>query len=247
MTRQRAKGGARHDGVTAHGEMVNTDRNDDPAGSGSDGAGPDDDADFFDRRRARGTRTRLAIVESLIALVEDGRDPVDAQRLAQRARVAERTVHNHFERVGDIYLEAAMLQISRYRDLVAIIPSRGPLHVRIDTTCRHRKHYFEAISPVLNVAWRRIPEVRDWKIALADHHGLLRRQLSTAFAPEIEDRGTGAQLLLDTLDTATGWHNWFILRVEQGISPKKAEEMMALTLGSLLGMSSTGLPPPTMA
>ncbi len=188
----------------------------------------------FDRRRARGSRTRQEIVDALIELIEDGNPQLDTHQVALHAGLADRTLHNHFTRLDDVFTAAAELQSRRHLSLIAIIPPRGSVEFRIRTTCRHRRHYFEAISPVLAVCYRRMHATADWRDALVRHRARLRHQLSTTFAPEIVGRGGDGHLLLETLDAATSWQAWYALCFDREYAPAQAERMLLLTGQSLL-------------
>ena len=63
--------------------------------------------DKVDGRRARGLRTRDAIVSALLELIAEGDIAPTAQRIADRARVSVRSVYQHFVDVEGLYAHGA--------------------------------------------------------------------------------------------------------------------------------------------
>jgi TetR/AcrR family transcriptional regulator of autoinduction and epiphytic fitness len=188
----------------------------------------------MDRRRARGLRTRLDLVEAVIQLIDEGDRRPTAYRTARRAGVSVRTVYNQFAGVEALLHGAVELQTRRHRALVAFVPPHGPVDVRIRATCRQRRQLFETIGPVLAVVYAMTRGSTAFHEALRDHRSRLRNQLNRTLGPEIGAWGGDADWLLGNLEVTTDWQWWHTLRVDHGHSAQMAERMMAFTVASLL-------------
>ncbi len=184
-----------------------------------------------DGRVARGARTRMAIVEATIDLIESGNPRPSTSEVALRAGVSVRLLFHHFADVPLLFRSAAELASARSRPLIGMIPPHGPVDVRIRAMCRQRRQLFEAIAPVLLATQARTTDLGD---VLADLRSLLRRQLVVSLRPEILAQGRSAPVLLESLDQAAGWQNWTSLRFDAGRSAGQAEQVMVYTLTVLL-------------
>ncbi|MHB1090468.1 MAG: TetR/AcrR family transcriptional regulator, partial [Ilumatobacteraceae bacterium] len=58
-----------------------------------------------DHRTMRSQRTRTAISDAMLQLLEEGHDEPRAQQVAQRADVSVRTLFHHFEDMEGLYIE----------------------------------------------------------------------------------------------------------------------------------------------
>lgn len=188
-----------------------------------------------DARTAKGERTRRALVEALVDLVDECGARPTARQVAQRAGVSDRLIYHHFRGVHGLLLAAVALQSERHRYLVFPIPPRGPPELRINALCRQRRHYFEAMTPIYRVAHDRAHAEHGLTELLDRDRALLRDQLAHTLDPELRSRGAGAAELLDALEQATGWHAWRALRDSRGNSAPSAERATAFTAGRLLG------------
>lgn len=184
-----------------------------------------------DGRVARGARRRASIGEATINLIQSGNPQPTTQQVADEAGVSVRLLFHHFEDVQMLYLNAAELQSSRARSLIAIIPPHGPVDLRVAAICHQRRQLFETIAPVLTAVLARTGNRSD---LMADERALLRHQLMVGLRPEILSRGKSARVLLESLDVATGWQSWTSLRVEARRSADEAERVMVYTLTRLL-------------
>jgi AcrR family transcriptional regulator len=180
---------------------------------------------------ARGVRTRNAIVEAAIELIESGNPRPTSREVANQAGVSVRLLFHHFEDVHVLYRSAVEMQSSRNRSLIGIIPPHGPLDRRIRAICHQRRQLFEAITPVLRASGSGDANLPG---ALSDLRTLLRHQLTVSLRPEILARGGDAPLLLESLDLAAGWQNWTALRFGAGRSASQAEQVMVYTVTILL-------------
>ncbi len=187
-----------------------------------------------DGRLLRGERSRQAIAEAMIALVETGNQRPTARAIAERAGVSLRLVFHHFDDVEAVFEAAGKLQHDRHwRSLRAPDPAL-PLAARIEALCRQRRKLFEEISAVRRTAYARAGRSPALARVLADTREELRAGVAATFAPELDRAGADAPGLLDRLDVAAGWETWDTLRDRLSRSRDTAEQTVRRLLSDLL-------------
>jgi AcrR family transcriptional regulator len=187
-----------------------------------------------DGRRARGERTRLRVLEALLALVGEGELRPTAQDVAARANVALRTVYHHFEDVDELRRSALNLQLTRQSEALQPIDPSGDLNDRIRVIVRQLRKLFEAVTPIRRATLideHISPEtqagLRTIRFARRDH-------IARTFESEITPRSPAGRTLLDAIDAATTWESWDYMRTDLTRSVAASERTLALTLGHLL-------------
>ena len=85
-----------------------------------------------DGRAARAARTRDAIVEATVALVEEGDVRPTAPRIAERAGVSVRSVFQHFDDLPALHTAVVQRVVERLAVLVVPADPARPLADRID-------------------------------------------------------------------------------------------------------------------
>jgi TetR/AcrR family transcriptional regulator, regulator of autoinduction and epiphytic fitness len=166
-----------------------------------------------DGRVARGERTRRALAEAMIALIEEGEPRPTARQVAERAGVSLRLVFHHFADLEAVLRAAVEIQERRHwRRLGPVDPAQA-LSTRLASVVRQRAEVFEAVAPVRRSA--QFVEHQSPIVAtqLGRVRRALRRQLADGFAPELARfDATTARTVLDALDVALGWESWDQLR-----------------------------------
>lgn len=188
-----------------------------------------------DGRAARARRTRDAVVDAILALIEEGDLRPTAQRVAERAGVSLRTVFQHFEDLDGLHAAAADRQVQRVFALARPVPRGGPLAPRLDAFVAQRARLLEAISPVRRSAVLLEPWAPEIHARLRAVRALGRREVERVFEPELAPRPPAARReLLEAMTVAASWSAWEALRAHQGLSPVQARRVMARTLRALL-------------
>ena len=186
---------------------------------------------IHDGRVLRGERNRRAVVEAMLALIEEGDPQPTAKRVAERAGVALRSVFHHFDDVESVLAAAARLQAQRHWHVVQPVAPELPLGERIAQIAAQRSILFERIAPARRAALlveHDSPVISDW---LEEGRARLRRQLVATFAPEL----TGDRReLLAALEVCASWTTWESLRRRQGLSVNAARRVMARLLTALV-------------
>jgi AcrR family transcriptional regulator len=184
-----------------------------------------------DGRNVRAERTRDAVVEALLELLDEGDVRPTAERIAARAGVSERTVFQHFSDREALFEAAARRQYERVVPTLEPVDPGLPLAERIDAFATQRARLYETVSGVRRGAIliehesptvaRRLQSVRRAKAA----------EVERVFAAELSERPRAVR---DAAVAACAWTAWQSLRYHQGLSPARAREAMQAALTGLL-------------
>ena len=189
----------------------------------------------LDGRLARSIRTRYAVVDALLDLLNDGDLRPTAARIADRAGVSLRLVFHHFDDLETIYSELAARQTDRVKHLIAPIANGLPLPERIERFCSHRGRLLETLSPVRRAAVLIEPFRPALARQLKHARDLTRAATIAAFEPELSKLDLAEKRAITAaLDVATSWVAWEQMRRHQGLSETEARAVMATTVRALL-------------
>jgi len=197
-----------------------------PVGSGAERV--------VDGRTARGQRTRAAVVDALLALQEEGDLTPTAQRVAERAGVALRSVFGHFSDLETLWAEAGTRELDKLAALAVPVPTELPLVGRIALFSASRARTLEALLPVMRAARLREPTSsqlqanRQLFIAAGD------AEVVQAFGPELAARGDQADALVVAIYLAAGGPAWEALRHDRGLDVAAATELLRRTVSRLV-------------
>jgi AcrR family transcriptional regulator len=193
-----------------------------------------------DGRTARALRTREAIVDAAIALVEEGDVRPTAPRVADRAEVSVRSVFQHFDDLESLYAAVAERLLVKVAGLVSPVDPGLPLAVRIERFVAQRSRLLEAISPIRRAANVHAPFSREITQRLQDGHEFFTAEVEQVFAPEL-DRLTGADRteLLDAAALVLSWPSWETLRTLDGSTQARARRVLERALTALLTVPGT--------
>ena len=192
-----------------------------------------------DGRVARGERTRQALAEAMITLLEEGDPRPTARRIAERAGVSLRIVFHHFEDLESLLRAAVEIQRTRHWRRLETVDTRLPLPARIDAVTRQRASVFEAVSPVRRAAQQMEASSPTVAAQLTRLRGVLRSQLDAAFSTELARLpGPEARQALDSLDVSLSWETWAQLRA-LGRTPAACRRTMQSLAGAVLAGTST--------
>lgn len=191
-------------------------------------------ASVTDGRTARSQRTRTAVVDALLALLQEGNPRPTAREIAERARVSLRSVYVHFDDLDDLFVAASARQIELVADLLFEVDATGPLADRAAAIMQLRRRLYEEIGAVLRAAERQAP----FSAALTQQGETSRRRarhdLARVFAAELDrcDLDTRKRRLA-MLEVVTGHRAWYDLR-ERGLSADDAHEATTEAIITLL-------------
>lgn len=194
-----------------------------------------------DGRRARSLRTRRAIVDAVIGLVEAGENPT-SRRVAERAGVGERTLFAHFGGLEDLHAEVAREMRRRYGLSTRPVDPAAPMGLRVHQVAQRLGAAFEAMTPLRRAVagWESSsPDVEHGRAAWA---GAAREELRAAFPDRlIGPAGSAADRALDVATAIASWAFWDEVRRGVGLDPREAAEALEHAL-SLVVLPGPGNP-----
>jgi len=179
-----------------------------------------------DGRTRRSLRTREAIVDATIGLLEDGDLRPTAPRVADRAQVSVRSIFQHFDDLERLHAAVAERLVEGVAVLVVPVAPELPLDVRLDRFVHQRALLLEAVTPIRRAADVHGPFSAEITARLRDGQSFLRQELARTFEPELAAAGPERDELLDCLDASLSWGTWEGLRAGLGRSHEDAERVM---------------------
>jgi TetR/AcrR family transcriptional regulator, regulator of autoinduction and epiphytic fitness len=195
-----------------------------------------------DGRAARAARTREAIVDASVTLIEQGDLRPTAPRIAERAGVSVRSVFQHFADLPALHTAVIERVVERLALLVVWVDPALGLDDRIVAFAYHRAALLEAMTPFRRAAAVHGPFAPTLDLAVAQGAEFLREQVAATFAAELDVLGEDDRHdLLDALAAAASWGMWDALRGEAGEPPAQAQRVLERVLGSLLAGARAGV------
>ena len=187
-----------------------------------------------DGRTLRSIRTRDAIVDATIELVEEGDLRPTAPRVAERARVSVRSVFQHFDDLETLHAAVAERLVARVAQLVVPIDLALPFAERLDRFVTQRGQLLEAVTPIRRAAAVHGPFSSEITARLRTGQAFLRTEVEEVFAPELARSASASPTLLDALDMACSWAVWEGLRAGLGRSEADARAAVRRSVVALL-------------
>ena len=102
--------------------------------------------EVLDGRKSRTARSRLAICEACLDLVQEGVLQPSADEIAERAGLSRRSVFNHFADLAELYDAVVEVGTLRYAPLLEEISAVEPIAQRVDHLVRVRSKFLEATA-----------------------------------------------------------------------------------------------------
>jgi AcrR family transcriptional regulator len=165
-----------------------------------------------DGRTARAGRTRDALVDATIALVEEGDLRPTAPRIAERAGVSVRSVFQHFDDLETLFSAVGARMVERLSELVRPIDPVAPLPQRISEFVVQRCRVHEAVTPINRAAIIHAPGSDTISRQFQQGHAFGAAHLAEVFAAELDAAGPRRDALSDALLVVCSWTTWNLLR-----------------------------------
>lgn len=186
-----------------------------------------------DGRRLRAVRSRDRIVDAMLALVGEGEMNPSAMLIAERAGVGLRSVFRHFEDMDSLYGEMRSRMEAELAPLVQAPFTARDWRGKLGELLERRAEIYERLLP--------------YRIAGAARRfqsDFLRRAQDETRANESETirRVLPRSILADAvlsaaIDHAAGFETWRSLRIELGLSRRRAAEAVTRIVDGLLAGS----------
>jgi AcrR family transcriptional regulator len=183
----------------------------------------------IDGRHLRKARTREAIVDALLELLDEGIPQPTAAQIADRAKVAIRSIGQHFKSRDELLLAVAARHAQRLP--VPTPPSPGKsFDARLEHFVATRVRALEASAAVRRSAMRASGDSKAISKALAETARKRRDELLSSLN-ELQDADPWVVSSAETLTSGAGWD---ALRLEQKLSAPVAEQVIVQALRKLI-------------
>lgn len=197
-----------------------------------------------DGRASRAARTRLAVVDALLALNEKGNLRPTAREIAAEAGVSLRSIYVHFDDVESLLVAAAIRHGEYLISLARPVPTDGPIGRRVAALVANRRTLYEAGSGVRRAALVQEPFSPALQRALEAGRKAGGAEIDNVFAPELAAAGAHGGRLRQALALTLGSTSWDVMRRYQQMSADEAEGQVRTMVLALLegwgGASTVG-------
>ena len=184
----------------------------------------------LDGRRLRSERSREAIIDAAIALMEEGILVATAQQISERAEVGIRSFFRHFEDM-EALARAIDEQIrDSYEELVLGGDRNGTLEERIEHAVERHANAYETCAKIILST-----QAQRWRYEFlqknyARNQRGLRKDLDN-WLPELKKLSRQQR---EAVDAVTSFEMWHRLRELQGQGKKASNEILSSLMKSLI-------------
>lgn len=190
---------------------------------------PEND-DKVDGRRLRSERSRLAFVDAVLALQEEGVLVPTAQQIADRAGVGIRSFFRHFEDMESLF-EAIDDHIRDSYEALFINGDRsGTLEERIDGMVTRRADAFESVTNITQGTRAQLWRYQTLRDNYARNQRGLRKNLD-GLLPELQALPDETR---ESIDAITSFEMWDRLRSHQGLSKQASINLLRTLLKTVM-------------
>jgi AcrR family transcriptional regulator len=183
-----------------------------------------------DGRRLRSERSRRAIMEASLALIEEGVLVPTAQLISERAGVGIRSFFRHFADMESLFTEVNLYSRESYEALFIGGERTGSLEERILHAVERRAGGYEATKKTILST-----HAQSWRYEIlrknyARYQRGLRKDLDD-WLPELKTFDRPEREAVDAVASFEMWHR---LREHQGLSKKHATDIVVKMLNGLI-------------
>jgi AcrR family transcriptional regulator len=186
-----------------------------------------------DGRTERANRTKARIVAATVELIDNGDSAPTSRRIAERARVSERTIFQHFPDLEALHAAIARHHIDAVTREHRLVSPTLPLPARAREFARQRGRLLEGMTALRRVALRYEADSRALQQSRLRWTALARSELIQTFGSELAC-ADNPKATLSAAQAVTGWAYWDELRTAEGLHPNAASRVMAIALLRIL-------------
>ena len=183
-----------------------------------------------DGRRLRSERSRLAIVDAVLVLQEEGVLVPTAQQIADRAGVGIRSFFRHFEDMESLFKAIDDHIRDSYEALFISGDRSGTLEERIDGMVRRRADAFESVTNITQGTRAQLWRYQTLRDNYARNQRGLRKDLDNLL-PELHSLPDETR---QSIDAITSFEMWDRLRSHQGLSKTASVNLLRTLLKTVI-------------
>lgn len=188
-----------------------------------------------DGRRLRRAQGLTAVVDALLALLDEGEIWPSAAQIAERSGVSVRSVFRYFDDLDTLAERAIARHLEAVAYLFDPLPAGGSRRARIERLADARVTQYEVLGATARAAAARATLVEAIGAGLAVRRAALRRQVEELFRPELSTLGRAAQRdLVTVIETATGLEALELWRMERERSLPACRGLLVTALDALV-------------
>lgn len=195
--------------------------------------------EIIDGRRARRDRNRLAVIDALVTLLQEGARP-STEEIAARAGVSVSSLFRYFDSIDDLQRQMIDLHFERFGPLFELPAiGSGARDERIARFVDARLELHNAVAPAARLARARAfdqPVIAD---TLTRTRRMLAAQIREHFAQEL-DAATPAVAsdAVDAIDGLTSFETWDLMTTSHGRSTRQVRRNWVRAIASVLDGAS---------
>jgi AcrR family transcriptional regulator len=194
---------------------------------------PSPEENATDGRVQRGARNRAAIVDALLALLEEGNPRPSASDIAAGAGVSVRSVFQHYDDLETLYGALVARQTEHVLAMLQSVDPALPLARRIEEFVAGRGRIFERVTPVRRATLLAAPNSPTLQHALAEAAATHERDVAATFAADLDRLASPADARA-AVTLATSWEAWDRLRSAQHCTVPKARRAVVTLVSAVL-------------
>lgn len=194
----------------------------------------------IDGRSARRERGRLAVIDAVFELIEEGHVPPDVNDLAERSGVSVASIFRYFDGLQDIQIQTMGRFHDRFRHLFLVEGiADASLNQRIEAYVDTRLDMLVEVGSVVALARLRAMENEEFDEAYTAIRELLSEQVHHLFAPETAAMGPESQAsFVAIVDSLASPQAWDVMRLSHGRTPQQIRVAWITTLRAIVQASS---------
>ena len=170
------------------------------------------DGTSIDGRRARRERGRVAVIDAMFELLQEGKVPPGVELIAERSGVSVASIFRYFQGIDDLQFQTFQRFRERFEPLVRTSVD-GDLAARTTSFVQSRLDLYEQAGAIMAVGRLRALEHQPLVEASAQMRGVLADQVRTTFAHETAGSSPGRTAdLVAVIDALTSLESWDVMR-----------------------------------
>lgn len=189
----------------------------------------------IDGRRARRERGRVAVIDAMFELLQEGKVPPAVELIAERSGVSVASIFRYFQGIDDLQFQTFQRFRQRFEPLVHATVD-GDFATRTNAFVQSRLDLYEQAGAIMAVGRLRALEHEPLVEASAQMRGVLADQVRTTFAHETTGSSPSRSAdLVAVIDALTSLESWDVMRKTHARSRAQIARAWAQGISALVG------------